>query len=225
MTYPSPVRVLVADPHACAREGVKALLHAHPDLRVVGEAVDGPTALALAETLGPDVVVLEVALPGLDGAQVTARLREARPARGVVVLTANEQPGTVRLLLGMGARGYVLKRSPGDGLAPAVRAVAGGGTYLDPSVAGHVVGSSGAPDGELSEREVQVLRLVARGYSNKEVAAKFKLSVKTVETYKDRFMEKLGVRTRVGIVRYAVECGWLGADVPDPLVVDDSARR
>ncbi|MBN9520670.1 response regulator transcription factor [bacterium] len=219
-----PVTVLVVDPHACVREGVRALLGAYPELRVVGEASDGPTALALAAELDPDVVVLEVELPELDGAQVTARLREARPGRWVVVLTGSGQPGAVRLLLGMGARGYVLKRSPADGLASAVLAVAGGGTYLDPAVAGFVVsavtGKEAVPAAELSAREVQVLRLIALGYSNKEVGAKLTLSVKTVETHKARSMAKLGIRTRVGIVRYAVECGWLGDDLPDPLVVE-----
>jgi DNA-binding NarL/FixJ family response regulator len=135
-----------------------------------------------------------------------------------------EHPGAVRLLLGMGARGYVLKRSPADGLAQAIRAVAAGGTYLDPAVAGFVVGASGGADSNLSLREAQVLRLIARGYSNKEIGAKLALSVKTVETYKTRSLEKLGVRSRVDIVRFAVECGWLGADVPDPRVVDDTAR-
>lgn len=224
-----PVRVLVADPHACVRKGVEALLGAHPDLRVVGEAADGPAALTLAAELTPDVVVLEPNLPGLDGAQVTARLLEARPGPAVLGLAAGEQPGVVRLLLGMGARGYVLKRSPSDGLVAAVRAVAAGGTYLDPAVAGAVVngvtGAAGTSAEELSVREAQVLRLIARGYSNKEIAAKLALSVKTVETYKARSMEKLHIRSRVDIVQYAVECGWLGADVPEPVVVEGTANR
>jgi DNA-binding NarL/FixJ family response regulator len=222
-------RVLLADPHTVVREGVKTLLGTHTDLLIVGEANDGPAALSLAAELSPDVVVLEVALPGLDGAQVTARLRAAQPECGILVFTGNEQPGTVRLLLSLGARGYLLKQSPADELASAVQAVAGGGTYLDPAVAGSVVhgvaGPGVASNEGLSERQVQVLRLIARGYSNKEIAAKFALSVKTVETYKARSMDKLNIRSRVDLVRYAVECGWLGTDVPDPLVVDGTARE
>lgn len=226
MTHDSTtaVRVMVADPHCCVREGLKAILHAQPDLRVVGEASDGPTAIDLAAELNPAVVVLDVSLPGLDGAQVTARLREACPDRKVLVLTACEHAGSVRLLLGMGARGYVLKRSPAERLVQAVRAVAAGGTYLDPELAGGLVsafvggdGDGKSKDAELSAREVQVLRLIALGYSNKEIAARLRLSVKTVETYKARSMEKLELRSRVDIVRHAARCGWLSEVDADPL--------
>jgi DNA-binding NarL/FixJ family response regulator len=219
MTQDSPLRVLVADPHCVVREGLRAVLGAH-GMRLAGEACDGPTALALATELNPDLVVLETSLPGLDGAQVTARLGCDRK---VLVLTGCENAGSVRLLLGMGARGYVLKRSPADQLIQAVRAVAGGRTYLDPAVAGCVVGAvlgggEGKPAAELSDREVQVLRLIALGYSNKEIAARLRVSVKTVETYKARALEKLGGHRRVDIVRHAVRSGWL-ADPDRPLVV------
>src|SRR4051812_20436695 len=140
MTKDTGARVLVADPHGCVREGLKALVNVQPDMRVVGEACDGPAALALAAELDPDVVVIDAALPGLDGAQVVPRLREARPGRRVLVLTACEHAGTMRLLLGVGARGYVLKRSPADRLVQALRAVAAGDTYLDPEMAAGVVG-------------------------------------------------------------------------------------
>jgi DNA-binding NarL/FixJ family response regulator len=208
------VRILVVDPYYVVREGLKAILGSQPDMRVVGEAGDGPVALSLAAELAPDVVVLEAALPHLDGAQVIARLREACADRKVLVLTGCEDRGAVRLLLGMGARGYVLKRSRPDQLMRAVRAVATGGIYLDPDMADGVAGApsgTGAekPDAELSARECDVIRLIARGYSNKEIAAHLQVSVKTVETYKSRAMEKLRIRSRVDIVRFATRSGWL----------------
>lgn len=215
--------VLVADPHCVVREGIKALVNGQPDLRSVGEAADGPTAVALSSQLGPDVVLLEASLPGLDGAQVVARMMEAGAERKVMVLTGCEHGGLMRLLLGMGVRGYVLKRSPAELLLQALRAVAGGGTFIDPEMAGAVAGDPlGAhePAGvALSEREVQVVRLIALGYSNKEIAARLRLSVKTVETYKTRSMEKLDLRGRVDIVRLAIRSGWLTEDAPERLVV------
>jgi two-component system, NarL family, response regulator NreC len=212
--------VLVADPHCCVREGLKTILGAQPDLRVVGEASDGPTTLSLASDLNPDLVIVETSLPGLDGAQVAARLGGERK---VLVLTACEHVGTARLVLGVGARGYVLKRSSPEHLLQAVRAVAAGGTYIDPEMAGSLVGTFlGAgeerPAVALSEREVQVVRMIALGYSNKEIAAKLKVSVKTVETYKSRSMEKLQMRSRVDIVRFAAKSGWL-EDIDQPVVV------
>lgn len=218
------ITVLVADPHCCVREGLKAILNAQPDLRVVGEAADGPTALTLAADLNPGLVIVETVLPGLDGAQVTARL----VGRKVLALTACEHVGTARLVLGMGARGYALKRSTSESLLQAVRSVAAGGTYIDPEMTGALVSVFlGAYEGrtaaELSARECDVVRLIALGYSNKEIAAKLKLSVKTVETYKSRSMEKLQMRGRVDIVRYAAQCGWLDVDPPDVGVPDGRA--
>jgi DNA-binding NarL/FixJ family response regulator len=213
--------VLVVDPHWCVREGLKALLNSQPDTRVVGEAADGPTALALAAGLDPDVVVAESVLPGLDGAQLTARLREARPDRKVLVLTACEHAGSFRLLLGMGARGCVLKRSDAEVLLRAVRTVAAGGTYLDPGIAAGVVTKllGGRDEAGLSEREEQVVRLIALGHATKQIGAHLGVSVRTVETYKARAMEKLDLRSRADLVRHAVRSGWLADEAPEPLVV------
>ena len=210
------MRVVVADGHPVVRAGLKAILHTQPDLRVVGEAADGPTAVALAAELAPDVVVVEVALPGLGGAEVAARLRAAGPTPKVLVLTACEDAGVVRRALGAGAAGYALKRASADEVVRAVRTVAAGGTYLDPQVAGRIAADQFAPPAageargvELSEQEGVAVRLIALGYSNKEIAARLKLSVKTVETYKARAMEKLGLKSRVDLVRYAAKRGWL----------------
>jgi DNA-binding NarL/FixJ family response regulator len=218
-----PVRVLIADAHCCVREGLKALVNAQPDMRVVGETADGPEAVRLAAELAPDVVVVEASLPGLDGAEVAARLCAAQPGLKTVALTACEEPGAVRRLLAAGACGYVLKRATAEQLVQALRAVVQGGTYIDPAVAGGVAGEFAAPpDGgeargaELSERECAVVRLIALGYSNKEIAARLKVSVKTVETYKARAAEKLRIKSRVELVRYAARRGWLAeAELPE----------
>ncbi len=210
------IRILLADDHAVVREGLKALINSQPEIEVVGEASDGPTAVSLTTELDPDVVIVDVSMPGLSGAQVTSQLRAIRPDRKVLVLTVHEDKGYLRQLLEAGAVGYVLKRAAASELVQAIRAVASGGTYLDPTLAGGVVDNfirptpeKESPAVELSDREAEVMRLIALGYSNKEIAAQLKLSVKTVETYKMRSMEKLQIRSRVDIVRYAAKRGWL----------------
>ncbi|MBA4065595.1 MAG: DNA-binding response regulator [Isosphaera sp.] len=215
-TATATIRVLLADDHVVVREGLKALINAQPGLEVVGEAGDGPAALDLADRLDPDVVVVDVSMPGMGGAQLTARLRAARADRKVLALTVHEDKSYLRLMLESGAAGYVLKRAAAGELVQAIRAVAAGGTYLDPAMAGSVVdnyvrpapGREG-PAVELSDRETEVVRLIALGYSNKEIASRLGLSVKTIETYKTRSMEKLGMRSRVDIVQYAARRGWL----------------
>jgi DNA-binding NarL/FixJ family response regulator len=212
----SKLRVLLADDHAVVREGLKTLVNAQPDMEVVAEAGDGPGAVELCQQHDPDGAVVDISMPGLNGAEVTARLKRERPDRKVLALTVHEDRGDLWLMLEAGAAGYVLKRAAAAELIQAVRAVAAGGTYLDPSLAGSVVGSyvrtanGETPGGaELSDREAEVVRAIARGYSNKEIAGRLGLSVKTVETYKTRSLEKLGLRSRVDIVRYAVARGWL----------------
>ncbi|MCI0700533.1 MAG: response regulator transcription factor [Planctomycetia bacterium] len=210
------IRVLLADDHAIVREGLKALINTQSGMEVVGEAADGLSTVNLTAELDPDVVVVDVSMPILNGAQVTNQLRAASPDRKILVLTVHEDKGYLRLLLAAGAAGYVLKRAAAAELVQAIRAVAGGGTYIDPTLAGGVVedylhpAPSQEPTGaELSDREAEVVKQIALGYSNKEIAARLKLSVKTVETYKTRSMEKLGAHSRVDIVRYAARRGWL----------------
>jgi DNA-binding NarL/FixJ family response regulator len=211
----SKIRVLLADDHAIVREGLKSLVNSQPGMEVVGEAADGTTAVAKTAELDPDVVVVDVSMPGLNGGQVTAQLRETRPDRKVLVLTVHEDRGYLRLLLEAGAAGYVLKRAAAEELVQAIRTVADGRAYLDPALAGGAADNLARPvaerepTAELSERETEVVRLIALGYSNKEIAAQLKVSVKTIETYKTRSMEKLHIRSRVDIVRYAVRRGWL----------------
>jgi DNA-binding NarL/FixJ family response regulator len=199
------------------REGLKALINAQAGMTVVGEAVDGLTACQETKRLQPDVVVMDVSMPERTGSQATEWLTAECPRVKVLALTVHEDKGYIRQLLAAGAAGYVLKRAAADELIHAIRVVAGGGIYLDPTMAGKVVGGfvrRGASEADsrgsiLSERETEVGRLTAAGYSNKEVAARLELSVKTVETYRARAMEKLGLQSRADLVRYAVQQGWL----------------
>lgn len=211
------LRVVLADDHAVVREGLKALVNAQPDMRVVGEAADGEAACRAARELSPDVLVMDLSMPVLGGADATARVRRECPLVKILALTVHEERHYLTQLLRAGASGYVLKRAAPAELVRAVRTVAAGGTYIDPSVAATLVegyldaqeAAEEAPHDALSDREREVLIGIARGFSNKEIAATLGLSVKTVETYKARFAEKLGLRGRVDIVRYASRQGWL----------------
>ncbi|MBV8231466.1 MAG: response regulator transcription factor [Planctomycetaceae bacterium] len=211
------LRILLADDHAVVREGLKALVNAQPDMEVVGEAADGRAAWQLATELRPDVVVMDVSMPALCGAEATTRLRRDCPDVKVLALTVHEDGGYLRQLFEAGAAGYVLKRAAAEELVQAIRAVASGGTYLDPKMAGQVVGgyvgrptAQGVPlEAELTEREIEVVRLLARGYINREIAEHLDLSVKTVEVHKARALEKLGLRSRADLVQYALRRGWL----------------
>jgi DNA-binding NarL/FixJ family response regulator len=211
------LRVYLADDHAVVRAGLKALINAEPQMEVSGEAGDGRTACQEVQELQPDVVVMDVSMPQMNGAQATAQLKQVCPSVKVLALTVHEDKGYLRLLLEAGASGYMLKRAAAEELIHAIRTVAAGGVYLDPALAGKVVGSfvrppagRGAPEsGDLSDREAEVVRLIAAGHSNKEIASRLGLSVKTVETYKARSMEKLGLDSRADLVRYAVQRGWL----------------
>ena len=201
------------DRSAVVREGLKALINGAAGIAVCGEAADGLSACEEIERLLPDVAVVDVSMPVLGGAEATARLRQSCPQVKVLALTVHEDRGYLHRLLEAGASGYALKRAAAAELIHAIRAVAAGGTYLDPAVAAKVVGGFVRPrpaeGGELSEREAEVVRLTAAGHSNKEIAARLDLSVKTVESYKARSLEKLGLHSRADLVRYALHRGWL----------------
>ena len=211
------LRVFIADDHAIVREGLKALVGAQAGMRVVGEAADGREAYRAIVELQPDVVVMDISMPGWSGSEATGRLKEMCPGIRVVALTVHEDEGYLRGLLQAGAVGYVLKRSATADLVHAIRTAAEGGIYLDPNLAGRLVDAyidhrpDGPPaePGELTEREAEVVRLIALGHSNKEIAARLEISVKTVETHKARALEKLGLRSRADLVQYALRRGWL----------------
>lgn len=209
------LRILLVDDHAIVREGLTLLINAQPDMEVVGHASDGAMAVQLVLECRPDLVVMDASMPGVDGIHATEQIRQTDPEIQVIALTRHNEPGYVRQLLQAGTRGYILKQADTAELLNAVRTVAKGGTYLDSTLSKYVVhqfvntqGSDPATPG-LSQREIDVVRLIAYGYSNKEVAMQLGLSVKTIDTYRARAMEKLGLYSRAALVRYALQQGWL----------------
>ncbi|HYY43503.1 MAG TPA: response regulator transcription factor [Pyrinomonadaceae bacterium] len=211
------LRIFIADDHAVLREGLKMLVNAQADMECIGEAADGRTAVESVRALLPDVALLDVSMPQLNGLQATARIKECCPEAKILTLTRHTDDGYLQQLLKAGVNGYVLKQSTSNVLLSGIRAVASGQTFLDPAITGKVVGSyiaKAAGKGlgaqtEPSEREREVLRMIAWGYSNKEIAARLELSVKTVEVHKANAMRKLGMSSRIDIVRYAILQGWL----------------
>jgi DNA-binding NarL/FixJ family response regulator len=215
----SKLRILLAEDHETVREGLRLIVNAQSDMEVVGEAGDGRSAVASAQELLPDIVVMDVSMPQLNGLKATEKLKQVCPQVKVLTLTRHTDYGYLQQLLRAGASGYVLKQSPPTELLHAIRAVAAGGKYLDPAVTDQVIGSYSertaplrvAAQGgrELSEREAEVLRLIAWGYSNKEIAARLDISVKTVEAHKANAMKRLNITSRIDIVRFALLQGWL----------------
>jgi len=211
-----PLKVILADSQPIVLAGIRALLAGDERFEVIGEASDGLGGLQQGIALRPDILVFDPWAPGLRGVDVVEALLEAHPACRVLVFTEHEDGGGVRQLLKIGVSGYLLKRSAAEELIRALTAIAAGGLYLDPAVAGLAVAGGARPRPErtadqavLSQREMEVIRLTASGHSNKSVAAELGIGVKSAETYKARAMEKLGFRTRVEVVRFALSKGWL----------------
>ena len=211
------IKIFLADDHEMIREGLKMLIQEQADMEVIGEAGSGYEAWRQIKKLQPDIVITDVMMPDMNGAELTKRLIKDYPHIKIIALTGFEDQNHLRQLLQAGVSGYIFKRVAAKELIHAIHIVAAGGIYLEPSLAGKVVvgyigrrsGEGINPAGNLSEREEEVLRRIALGYSNKEIAAQLDISVKTVETYKTRLMEKLDLHSRVDIVRYALQQGWL----------------
>jgi DNA-binding NarL/FixJ family response regulator len=212
------LRILLADDHETVREGLRMILNAQPDMQVVATAGDGLEALAQCEKITPDIVIMDISMPGMNGLAATQRLNEKCPDAKVLTLTRHADSSYLQQLMRAGASGYVLKQSRPAELLHAIRSVASGGKYLDASMTAPVIGSYARvapalpgpePTTPLSPRETEVLRLIAWGNTNKEIAARLDLSVKTVEAHKANGMRKLGMRGRIDIVRYALLQGWL----------------
>jgi DNA-binding NarL/FixJ family response regulator len=212
-----PLRIVIADDHATVRQGLKLLIDSQPDMGVVGEAADGNGVIQQAEALKPDIVVMDISMPGMNGLIATRTLKRAQPHISIIALTRHDDDTYLDQLLRAGASGYVLKQSAPIEFIQAIRAVAAGGVYLDHAMtsrvadgllAGNVVVAN-EPRPRVTERESEVLRLTAVGHSNKEIATQLKISVKTVEVHKANAMRKLGLTGRVDIIRYGVLQGWL----------------
>jgi DNA-binding NarL/FixJ family response regulator len=215
------VRVIVADDHHLVRQGIGMLLEKADDIEVIGEAEDGLEAVELAERLTPDVVVMDVSMPRLNGVQATELIRARLPATQVVVLSMHSDETTVRQALRRGAKAYVLKRSVGEELLLAVRAASRGETYLSPPIAGSILrdyltrsdGSDDLSDFErLTPREREVLQLLAEGRTNVMIAKALVVSVKTVEKHRSSLMSKLNIHDLAGLVRFAIRNSLVSAD-------------
>ena len=213
----NPLRILLAEDHSIVRQGLRLLIDSQPDMGVVGETADGVAVVQQANELRPDVVVMDISMPRMNGLVATKMLKRVQPNIIVLALTRHDDNTYFEELLRAGASGYVLKQSPPAELLKAIRAVAAGGVYLDPAITprvadgllggGQVVARPVAT--AISDREAAVLRLIAVGHSNKDVASQLNISVKTVEVHKTNAMRKLGLTGRVDIIRYGVLQGWL----------------
>ena len=220
------IRVLIADDHAVLRAGVNMLLNAQPDMEVVGEASNSEEAISKTMELKPDVLLLDITMPGPGGIEVIRKLKAEGVPTAILVLTMHEDEGYFRETLSSGALGYIPKKAADTELISAIRIVNSGQVFLYPSLTKNLVKEliySGAfdkevePDsyGRLSRREREVLQLVAQGYTNQQMADRLFLSVKTIETYKTRVMEKLDLHSRVELVRYALQRGLLTNEQAD----------
>ncbi len=213
----SALRILLADDHGIVRQGLKLLIGNEADMEVVGEAADGDAVLQQAEALNPDVVVMDISMPGTNGLTATRNLKNMRRRMAILALTRHDDQTHLEELLRAGASGYVLKQSAPTDLIRAIRAVASGGLYIDAAMTSPVAdgliaksgGISSASHTAISGREEEVIRLVAVGHTNKEISTTLKISVKTVEVHKANAMRKLGLTGRVDIIRYGVLQGWL----------------
>jgi two-component system response regulator NreC len=213
------IHVLLADDHVVLRTGLRMLINAQPDMEVVAEASNGEDAARLAREVRPDIVLMDITMPGAGGIEATIRIRRESPAVRVLALTMHDDAAYLRSILAAGAAGYVVKRAADAELLSAIRTTYRGETYLAPSLAGAMVqealgrkprkGNAEIPGDTLSEREREVLRLVAQGHTNEEIADRLFISAKTVATYRARLMEKLGLKTRADLVRYALAIGLL----------------
>lgn len=209
------IRVLLAEDHEIVRQGLRLLVEGQPDMEVISEAGDGKTALSRIAALRPSVAVIDISMPEMNGLATAREIRRIAPETAVVALTRYDDEAYVQELMAAGASGYVLKQSPSRELLDAIRAAARGNRYLDSSLATRVAGTlirrrpADPPRSRITERETEVLRRMALGHSNKEIAAALDVAVKTVEVHKANAMRKLGLRGRIDVVRFAVLQGWL----------------
>ncbi len=215
------MRVVLADDHTLVRAGIRALLESLPDVEIVGEASDGRQAIDLVVAEKPDVALLDISMPSLNGLEVAARLAAGSPRTRLVILSMHSDPGHVAQALRAGVAGYLLKDAAVDELPVLLRAVARGETYLSPSISKQVVagflqraGDGAAPpaDDRLTPRQREILQLIAEGKSSKEIAHDLDISLKTVETHRAQIMDRLDIRDVAGLVRYAVRTGLVSPD-------------
>lgn len=216
----SKISIILADDHAVLRSGLRLMLNSQEDLEVIGEAENGEQAIRLCREKQPDIILLDLNMPGLSGLDAIEDIKRDNPGTKILVLTMHDDEGYLKRVLKSGCSGYILKRAADVELISAIRAVYRGELFVDPSLVKHLVNDfigTKDPDeqshvktaGALSERENEVLKLIALGYTNKQIADELYLSVKTVETHKSKIKEKLNIRSRSDLVRYAMQKGLL----------------
>jgi len=220
------IALLLVDDHAVVRQGLRALLEAEGDMVVVGEADNGREAVVLAKKTLPDVVVMDVAMPGMNGLEATRQILRNVPSAKVLVLTSYGDEDYVTQLLDAGAVGYLLKQTAAADLLKAIREVREGNAFFSPVIAKRLrqqnreafsEGQPGAKVGGLTSREVEVLQLVAEGFANKQIAAELAISIKTVEKHRQQAMNKLNIHDIAGLTRYALSKGWVEGGAPAPI--------
>ena len=207
------IRVLLADDHAILRDGIRALLTDHPDIVVIGEAEDGHWAVHLAHELHPDVVLMDIGMPRLNGLEATRQIKHDRPEVAILILTMHDNEEYLRQVLAAGASGYVLKRAAASELVAAIRAVHRGEAALSPAVARMLIedylrsedGRIAATPSDLTPREREVLQLIAEGHTSKQIAELLCLSVKTVQAHRTSLMQKLDLHDRGDLIKYAIQ--------------------
>ena len=217
------ITVLLAEDHEIVREGLRTLLQAEGDIKVVGEAATGRRAVALTRKLHPDVVVMDIAMPLLNGLEATRRILKAASATRVLILSAHSDDAYVEQVVAMGAAGYLIKQTSARVLSRAIRAVRKGNTFFSPSIARRMhphtqqwPDRGGQPKKKvrhLSSREAEVLQLIAEGEANKQIAARLGISIKTVEKHRDHLMRKLNIHDTAGLTRYAIAAGIIESSV------------
>lgn len=217
----SAIKVLIADDHTIVRQGLRSLLESSADIRVVGEAADGRQAIELAERLQPDVVVMDIAMPGLNGLEATREIRRRFPKIRVLALTMHRDPQYAVRLLQAGAAGYLLKDSAKEALLAALQAVVRGETFLSPEVSRQVsdvydrhgeAAAARSPFETLTTREREILQRIAEGYTSRQIAGQLAISAKTVNNHRARIMDKLNIRDIAGLTRFALQHGLIQAE-------------
>jgi two-component system, NarL family, response regulator NreC len=211
------LRILLADDHKVMREGLRLLINAQPDMEVIGVADNGRSAILESQALHPDLVIMDVTMPELNGLKATQQLCQVCPGAKIMALTRHSDNGYLQQMLAAGATGYALKQSAPEELIRGIRTVIAGHKYLDPALTNQLVGTVFGkspsrrlpPENSLSQREEEVLRLIAWGFLNKEIGAQLQISVKTAEAHKANAMQKMGMKSRIDIVRYALLRGWM----------------
>ena len=220
------IAVLLVDDHAVVRQGLRALLEAEGDIAVTGEAKNGREAVVLAKKTLPDVVLMDLAMPGLNGLEATRQIARNLPSARVLVLTSYGDDDYVAQLIEAGAVGYLVKQTAAADLLKAIREVHEGNTFFSPSIAKRLrqqdreafaAGQPSAKTSRLTSREAEVLQLVAEGFANKQIAAELSISIKTVEKHRQQAMNKLNIHDIAGLTRYAISRGWVERGAPAPI--------